>query len=130
MTCTVVGMTTLIGRLAEHLRHNGPVILVHGAKAGFAVSSEWGQEAPDSPMVAAAAYGLDENLTVALDHMLTEAGHPAVFEQPTHADRLTTIAARLESRAGVTAIPEVGRLAIDELRHIAAELDGRPTSPA
>lgn len=125
-------MTTLIGRLAEHLQHNGPVVLSHTGKA-FGVASEWGQEADDSPMVGAAAYGLDTELETALDHMLDEAGYPAdeaevaaaqAAATPTLADRLTTIAAHLESRAGVTVIPEVGKLAIDELRQIAGELDG------
>ena len=37
------------------------------------VGMEWGQEAPDSPMVGAAAYGLDENLDIAVEQALADA---------------------------------------------------------
>jgi hypothetical protein len=51
--------------LAEHVRDNGPVVISHDG-TNFIVASEWGQEAPDSPMAAAAAYGCDEDLATAL----------------------------------------------------------------
>lgn len=40
----------------------------------WAVELLWGQEAPDSPMAGAAAYGMDEDLDVAITQALEEAG--------------------------------------------------------
>jgi hypothetical protein len=48
-----------------------------GVKPGdgpWMAALEWGQEAPDSPMAGAAAYGIGESASEACDQMLDEAG--------------------------------------------------------
>lgn len=48
-----------------------------GVKPGDApwmAALEWGREAPDSPMAGAAAYGLGESASEAIDKMLDDAG--------------------------------------------------------
>jgi hypothetical protein len=70
-------------RLQQHLRQNGPIVMSHvaGHSSGdhFAVGSEWGQEAPDSPMAGGAAYGVGETLEEALNQLLSDLG-PAPAE--------------------------------------------------
>lgn len=43
-------------------------------KKDWSAAMEWGQEAPDSPMYGAAAYGLGETAKEAIDAMLGDAG--------------------------------------------------------
>jgi hypothetical protein len=40
----------------------------------FTAAMEWGQEAPDSPMAAAAAYGIGSSAAEAIELMLNDAG--------------------------------------------------------
>jgi len=63
-----------ICRLAEHLEKCGTVILMHNPSGTFSVGSEWGEEAPGSPMAGGAAYGINEDLNEALKQMLDHHG--------------------------------------------------------
>ena len=59
-----------LAQLEEHLRACGPVILQGSSDGSFMASSEWGEEAPDSPMAGAAAYGVGATLAEALAEVL------------------------------------------------------------
>jgi hypothetical protein len=70
----------LLARLDRHLHRASSdgemhLVIVLG-DGGWMVGSEWGREAEDSPMVAAAAYGTGHTLTEAMEQMLGEAGEP------------------------------------------------------
>lgn len=66
---------TLTERLDAWARTNdASVAIARNDHGEWVVSLEWGQEAPDSPMVGAAAYGLNEELDLALVQALEEAG--------------------------------------------------------
>lgn len=64
----------LIKRLTSHLDKTKGAVVVSRDKRGYAAASEWGQEAPDSPMAGGAAYGMGDSPAQALGEMLTEAG--------------------------------------------------------
>lgn len=74
-------MTLDLQRLEQHLRMNGPIVMSHVVRghSHFAVGSEWGQEAPDSPMAGGAAYGVGDTLEEALNQLLGDLG-PAPAE--------------------------------------------------
>lgn len=67
-------MSELTERVEKHLSSNGPIILIRSGTGDFMASSEWGSEAPDSPMAGAAAYGLGESVEEALTQVLDQAG--------------------------------------------------------
>lgn len=67
-------MSELNERIEKHLTNNGPIILMKSPRGEFMASSEWGEEAPDSPMVGAAAYGLGESYEEAVTQVLDQAG--------------------------------------------------------
>lgn len=64
----------LIGGLGYHVKDHGPVVITHTGDR-FVIASEWGEEAPDSPMAGAAAYGAHAELYEALIQFLQQCGH-------------------------------------------------------
>lgn len=72
---------TLLSRLAAHMTDNDAPVALHAERGmgavEYAAASEWGREAPDSPMAAAAAYGIGDTLAEALEVLLDQAGYPA-----------------------------------------------------
>ena len=67
----------LMIRLRKHLDATGGAVVISSSRQGdYLAASEWGQEAPDSPMAGAAAYGMGATPCRALDDMLHEAGCP------------------------------------------------------
>lgn len=62
-------------RLELHIRTCGPVAISYDlAREEFVIGSEWGEEAPDSPMVGAAAYGAGATLDEALAEFFHDTG--------------------------------------------------------
>lgn len=63
-------------RLERFMVGTGASVVVSRSKSGiFATGAEWGQEAPDSPMAGAAAYGMGDTLAEAIATMVSEAGY-------------------------------------------------------
>lgn len=65
----------LMSRLSQHVKHCGSVVIGYSKFGHFVVGSEWGEEAPGSPMAGAAAYGTHEDLGMALQEMLEHHDH-------------------------------------------------------
>lgn len=68
-------MNTLqrLQRFAE--RERAPVVIHHKPGEGWSLMSEFGQEAPDSPMAGGAIYGMDEDVTTCIEQGLADAGY-------------------------------------------------------
>lgn len=62
--------------LENLLREGGRVVIarydLREGRGEWGVACEWGQEAPDSPMAAAAAYGIGDTAQEAVDAMVTD----------------------------------------------------------
>jgi hypothetical protein len=71
-------MTELVGLAAFAATHDAAVRLVRRPgdddDTAWSVEMTWGTEAPDSPMVGAAAYGMGSTPTNAIEQALAEAG--------------------------------------------------------
>lgn len=64
-----------ITKLTRLMREEGGSLGLSYTIGGYWVAGfEWGQEAPNSPMAAAASYGMGDSAEVALQHVLEEIG--------------------------------------------------------
>lgn len=61
MSADLTGDERLLRDLEHHLREFGPIVLT-SSNGLFGVASEWGHEAPYSPMAGGAAYSLEPSL--------------------------------------------------------------------
>lgn len=64
----------MIGWLETFALHHDVEAVISRSKGLWSVGMHWGQEAPDSPMVGAATYGLDESLVKALEQAAADTG--------------------------------------------------------
>lgn len=97
---------TLLSRLSAHMIDNQAPVALHAERSmgelEFAAASEWGREAPDSPMAGAGAYGIGDTLEAAIEMMLTQAGHDAGVEPD---DLVLVSRAELYQALGQLALP-------------------------